>query len=96
MPPLRDYLAPLGDPFWGGFNTKEAYMLRTLFCWLIRFVQASLTHRLKQQNPAIAGLLLCWRRGRDSNPRYAQHVYTLSRRAHSTTLTPLRVIGTQK
>ena len=31
-----------------------------------------------------------WRRGRDSNPRYAINVYTLSRRAPSTTRPPLR------
>ena len=31
-----------------------------------------------------------WRRERDSNPRYAMNVYTLSRRAPSTTRTPLR------
>ena len=31
-----------------------------------------------------------WRRGRDSNPRYAINVYTLSRRATSTTHPPLR------
>ena len=32
-----------------------------------------------------------WRRERDSNPRYAINVYTLSRRALSTAQTPLRV-----
>ena len=32
-----------------------------------------------------------WRRGRDSNPRYAINVYTLSRRAPSTTRPPLRI-----
>ena len=31
-----------------------------------------------------------WRRGRDSNPRYGCAVHTLSRRAPSTTRTPLR------
>ena len=31
-----------------------------------------------------------WRRGRDSNPRYAINVYTLSRRAPSATRTPLQ------
>ncbi len=30
-----------------------------------------------------------WQRGRDSNPRYVIHVYTLSRRATSTTHPPL-------
>jgi hypothetical protein len=32
-----------------------------------------------------------WRRGRDSNPRYGITVYTLSRRAPSTTRTPLQI-----
>ena len=36
------------------------------------------------------GLFYMWRRERDSNPRYAVSVYTLSRRAPSTTRTPLR------
>ncbi len=36
------------------------------------------------------GYLELWRRGRDSNPRYAINVYTLSRRATSTTHPPLR------
>ena len=34
---------------------------------------------------------LIWRRERDSNPRYAINVYTLSRRAPSATRTPLRI-----
>ncbi len=32
-----------------------------------------------------------WRSGRDSNPRYAFGVYSLSRRAPSTTRPPLRI-----
>ena len=39
---------------------------------------------------AIRPVLKKWRRGRDSNPRYAINVYTLSRRALSTTQPPLR------
>jgi hypothetical protein len=38
--------------------------------------------------------LWIWRRERDSNPRYAIHVYTLSRRAPSTTRTSLRIFQT--
>ena len=38
----------------------------------------------------VRGLIYGWRRERDSNPRYAVSVYTLSRRAPSTTRTPLR------
>ena len=34
---------------------------------------------------------LKWRSGRDSNPRYAFDVYSLSRRAPSTTRPPLRI-----
>ncbi len=34
-----------------------------------------------------------WRSGRDSNPRYAFGVYSLSRRAPSTTRPPLRIPG---
>jgi hypothetical protein len=35
--------------------------------------------------------MIVWRRERDSNPRYAFDVYTLSRRAPSTTRPPLRI-----
>src|SRR5262249_23248142 len=35
-----------------------------------------------------------WRSGRDSNPRYAFDVYSLSRRAPSTTRPPLRMLWT--
>ena len=35
--------------------------------------------------------MLYWRRGRDSNPRYAINVYTLSRRAPSAARPPLRI-----
>ena len=37
-----------------------------------------------------------WRRERDSNTRYAINVYTLSRRAPSTTQPPLRNFGENK
>src|SRR5690606_37425392 len=40
--------------------------------------------------PPAGGPLRIWRRGRDSNPRYAFGVYTLSRRAPSTARPPLR------
>ncbi len=39
----------------------------------------------------IRGICTIWRKGRDSNPRYSHPVYSLSRTAHSTTLTPFRV-----
>src|SRR5690348_15595406 len=37
-----------------------------------------------------------WRSGRDSNPRYGFAVYSLSRRAPSTTRPPLRMPGRRK
>ena len=37
-----------------------------------------------------------WRSGRDSNPRYAFDVYSLSRRAPSTTRPPLRIAGKRR
>lgn len=49
---------------------------------------------LKTKMPRIAiirGNCTIWRKGRDSNPRYSHPVYSLSRTAHSTTLTPFRV-----
>ena len=47
--------------------------------------------RLKSIILSVFNLLITnWRRGRDSNPRYPFEVYTLSRRALSTTQTPLR------
>jgi hypothetical protein len=61
---------------------------KPLWCFLIT---------LKIQKPSnikFEGFCNFWkcnqRRGRDSNPRYAFDVYTLSRRALSTTQTPLR------
>ncbi len=43
-----------------------------------------------RQNSVISGKSINWRREGDSNPRYAINVYTLSRRALSTTQPPLR------
>src|SRR5690606_3191522 len=46
----------------------------------------------QQKKPSMSwAFSFVWRRGRDSNPRYAINVYTLSRRAPSTTRTPLRI-----
>jgi hypothetical protein len=44
----------------------------------------------KKRGPQSGPLFFVWRRGRDSNPRYAFGVYTLSRRAPSTARPPLR------
>ncbi len=49
--------------------------------------------RLSQLNPSVSGVRTYerrWRRGWDSNPRYAFDVYSLSRGAPSTTRPPLR------
>ncbi len=45
----------------------------------------------KTKGPDKRGLLFYWRRARDSNPRYATNVYTLSRRAPSATRTALQI-----
>ena len=42
------------------------------------------------KNPACAGSFVCWRRERDSNPRWAFDPYSLSRGAPSATRPPLR------
>ena len=65
----------------------------TLFCGFLR-------KRKRPANAVFTGLFgvlripanLTWRRGRDSNPRYLA-VHTLSKRARSTTLTPLLIWG---
>jgi hypothetical protein len=44
----------------------------------------------KAKGPCKQGLLLYWRRGRDSNPRWAINPYALSRGAPSATRPPLR------
>src|SRR5690606_35518121 len=72
-------------------STKMKPFAALIFFLFNRFRSSTLGSPVKQKNPTFVGLYFGWRRGRDSNPRYAQHVYTLSRRAHSTTLTPLQV-----
>ena len=49
----------------------------------------------KQKTPLMRGFLFMWRRARDSNPRYAINVYTLSRRAPSATRTALQIFEAQ-
>src|SRR5690606_5121980 len=75
----------------GEASTKMKPFAALIFFLFNRFRSSTLGSPVKQKNPTFVGLYFGWRRGRDSNPRYAQHVYTLSRRAHSTTLTPLQV-----
>ncbi len=45
--------------------------------------------RAIKNGPTRGPVLIAWRRGRDSNPRYGVTVYTLSRRAPSTARPPL-------
>ncbi|MEY2704543.1 MAG: hypothetical protein RL407_605 [Bacteroidota bacterium] len=47
--------------------------------------------KIKTKKPDYSGFFP--QRGRDSNPRYPFGVYTLSRRAPSTTRTPLCLFG---
>ena len=57
-----------------------------------RFCRISLKRAwliLQMKNAPCGALVFYWRRGRDSNPRYLA-VHTLSKRARSATLTPLR------
>ncbi len=44
---------------------------------------------LARQGPHLGFAMCKWRTGRDSNPRYGVTVYTLSRRAPSTTRPPV-------
>ena len=56
---------------------------------------ADLTHSLDEAHeiaaPGVRSSIRKWRSGRDSNPRYGFAVYSLSRRAPSTTRPPLRI-----
>jgi hypothetical protein len=52
------------------------------------FVHAPCTNRYKKS--PFRGSFCIWRRGWDSNPRYAIHVRLISSQVHSTTLPPLR------
>ena len=61
---------------------------QTIFSNQRVLTKTSHTNKLKR---AHKGPFLIWRRKRDSNPRYAINVYTLSRRAPSTTQPPLRM-----
>jgi hypothetical protein len=70
---------------------------------ILRFQRSSTTDRAAKSRETAPVSRLCfagkkvsqtgWRSGRDSNPRYAFGVYSLSRRAPSTTRPPLRIPG---
>ena len=57
-----------------------------------KFRLAAQISRYDPEHPEVGvpSLITNWRRGRDSNPRYAINVYTLSRRAPSATRPPLQ------
>jgi hypothetical protein len=74
---------------------------KTPFGWLRRADRQSCrsvdpevsSHRILSARNAkrpLRGALRFWRRGRDSNPRYAIHVRLISSQVHSTALPPLR------
>ena len=69
---------------------RLALMLPSEINWTRRPGEVS-AHGRQHTSPAL-GRFQKWRRGRDSNPRYVA-VYTLSRRAPSTTRPPLRRRG---
>src|SRR5690606_29126466 len=64
------------------------------FFYFFAFAEANASKRSKiKKSQPTAGISIAWRRGRDSNPRYPFGVYALSRRAPSTTRTPLHFNG---
>jgi hypothetical protein len=86
----RDGLLPLrySEPVRGVGRIKmQLAALSVIFV-----CQSLLSLRLKlgQKKMPPAGVAFLWRRETDSNPRYPFEVYTLSRRAPSTTRTPLQ------
>ena len=71
---------------------KANFSLRGV-CALLRVARrANLLNVATQKAPYIKGAL-AWRREGDLNPRYAYDVYTISNRAHSTTLTSLHILN---
>ena len=59
-------------------------------------VRPQLPHPAHKKPPYKGGFFMCWRRGRDSNPRRAFNPYSLSRGALSTTQPPLRALRTDR
>ncbi len=87
----RDYSEqPLGCSDPSGFPATAARCQMLLESHLVEpRVLIPLVYALIKNASTKEALLIRWRRGRDSNPRYVA-VYTLSRRAPSTTRPPLR------
>ena len=89
----RDYSAhPCASPFGPcSFLARSNAFLTRLSNRRVLIIPPSPEHTKKATlRAAFFGM---WRRERDSNPRYAINVYTLSRRAPSTTRTSLRKRG---
>jgi hypothetical protein len=79
-------------PFGGAKITSIACSLPLTWSFYFKsYAQTPFGNALKQKCPATPGNVIDLRRGRDSNTRYPFEVYTLSRRALSTTQTPLRI-----
>ena len=87
----RDYSEqPVGRSDPSGFPAAAARCQMLLESHLVEpRVLIPLVYSLIKNASTKEALLIRWRRGRDSNPRYVA-VYTLSRRAPSTTRPPLR------
>ena len=92
----RDYSAhPWASPFGLAFCCAES-LVKNCSRQFFRTLAAALPGALNpisssdMKMPAQGGHFHIWRRERDSNPRYAINVYTLSRRAPSATRTPLQ------
>ena len=89
---------------WLQFSKRSTLKIEEANYWLagsILNMIANATYKIAPLVPQIISKplknkqnqLLNWRRERDSNPRYAINVYTLSRRAPSTTRPPLRCVN---
>jgi hypothetical protein len=81
---IAQSLVAIASPLRGAFGVLR----RCAACRTRVLIKASLSARHKKAR--LRGPFYVWRRGRDSNPRYAINVNTISNRAHSTTLPPLR------
>src|SRR5699024_7599648 len=58
--------------------------------WRAATIELTGNKNRKYKSPWKQGLFEYWRTERDTNPRYAMNVYTLSRRAPSTTRPPVQ------
>ena len=86
-----EYSLKLVNPRVGASKPSKA-KLRCIF-WLFyspSLTKASFWRESNKKASLSASFWWLWRRERDSNPRYTFGVYTLSRRAPSTTRTPLQ------